>query len=153
MEIHEVQERTECLVKELLSVWESSVRATHRFLDEPEILGIREYVPQALACVEHLVVAEGEGGAPIAFMGVQDGCLEMLFVHDGWRGRGIGSGLLEKAVMEYGVDNLAVNEQNPQAIGFYEHMGFVVVARSDVDAQGGPYPVLYMRLRRHPRLP
>ena len=70
MEIHEVQERTECLVKELLSVWESSVRATHRFLDEPEILGIREYVPQALACVEHLVVAEDEGGAPIAFMGV-----------------------------------------------------------------------------------
>ena len=51
MEIHEVQERTECLVKELLSVWESSVRATHRFLDEPEILGIREYVPKALACV------------------------------------------------------------------------------------------------------
>ena len=97
MEIHEVQERTDCLVKELLSVWESSVRATHRFLDEPEILGIREYVPHALACVEHLVVAEDEGGAPIAFMGVQDGCLEMLFVHDGWRGRGIGSGLLEKA--------------------------------------------------------
>ena len=103
MEMHEVQERTDCLVKDLVSVWESSVRATHRFLDELEIMRIKEYVPQALACVEHLVVAEDEGGVPIAFMGVQDGCLEMLFVHDGWRGRGIGSGLVEKAVMEYGV--------------------------------------------------
>jgi putative acetyltransferase len=39
-----------------------------------------------------------------------------------------------------------VNEQNPQAKGFYEHMGFQVYKRTDTDEQGNPYPILYMRL-------
>ena len=49
------------------------------------------------------------------------------------------------AVKDYAVNALTVNEQNPQAVGFYEHMGFRVCKRSDVDAQGDPYPVLYMQ--------
>lgn len=49
------------------------------------------------------------------------------------------------AVEGYAVNALTVNEQNPQAVGFYEHMGFRACKRSDVDAQGGPYPVLHMQ--------
>ena len=45
----------------------------------------------------------------------------------------------------YAVECLAVNEQNPQARGFYEHMGFRVYKRTDLDEQGNPYPLLYMR--------
>jgi putative acetyltransferase len=41
---------------------------------------------------------------------------------------------------------LAVNEQNPQAKGFYEHLGFQVYKRADIDEQGNPYPILYMKL-------
>ena len=37
-------------------------------------------------------------------------------------------------------------EQNPQAKGFYEHMGFQVYKRTDLDGQGNPYPLLYMSL-------
>ncbi|EIJ72185.1 hypothetical protein HMPREF1049_0258 [Fusobacterium necrophorum subsp. funduliforme ATCC 51357] len=53
--------------------------------------------------------------------------------------------------MQYGIENysinkLAVNEQNPLAKGFYEHMGFEVYKRTDFDEQGNPYPLLYMRL-------
>ena len=47
-----------------------------------------------------------------------------------------------------GVRKLTVNEQNPLARGFYEHMGFEVYDRSDVDEQGMPFPLLYMRLRK-----
>ena len=46
----------------------------------------------------------------------------------------------------YGLRELAVNQQNPQARGFYEHMGFHVYRRTETDEQGGPYPLLYMKL-------
>ena len=76
------------LTAELLAVWESSVRATHFFLSDAEIRKIRNYVPQAIESVEHLIIAETE--KPIAFMGVQNGRLEMLFLTPEERGKGIG---------------------------------------------------------------
>ena len=36
-----------------------------------------------------------------------------------------------------------MNEQNPQARGFYEHMGFQVYKRTELDEQGNPYPLIY----------
>ena len=44
-----------------------------------------------------------------------------------------------------GVKSVTVNEQNPEAKGFYEHMGFAVCRRTERDEQGGPYPLLYMK--------
>ena len=146
MRIYEAAERSEDLVRELLGVWERSVRATHLFLSDGEVRSIREYVPQALLGAAHLLVAEDEAGAPAAFMGVEDGTLEMLFIDPEERGKGLGRRLLRLGIESYGVRRLAVNEQNPQAAGFYEHMGFEVFARSETDEQGNPYPILYMRL-------
>ena len=145
MHIREVQERTPRLVEQLVEVWEASVRATHRFLSPGEIAEIRAYVPQALTGVAHLVAAEREDGAPVAFMGVQDGRLEMLFLSPEVRGQGLGGQLLRYGIQRYSIKTLAVNEQNPQARGFYEHMGFRVYERSELDEQGNPYPILYMR--------
>lgn len=133
-------------MRELLGVWERSVRATHLFLSDGEVRSIREYVPQALLGAAHLLVAEDEAGAPAAFMGVEDGTLEMLFIDPEERGKGLGSRLLRRGIESYGVRRLAVNEQNPRAAGFYEHMGFEAYARSETDEQGNPYPILYMRL-------
>ena len=143
MRIYEAAERSEELVRELLGGF---VRATHLFLSDGEVRSIREYVPQALLGAAHLLVAEDEAGAPAAFMGVEDGTLEMLFIDPEERGKGLGRRLLRLGIESYGVRRLAVNEQNPQAAGFYEHMGFEVFARSETDEQGNPYPILYMRL-------
>ena len=73
MNIYEVQTRTPALVEKLLTVWEESVRATHLFLSDAGIAQIKEYVPQALNGVAHLIVAEKEQDVPAAFMGVQGG--------------------------------------------------------------------------------
>lgn len=146
MKIAEVTDRTPDLMERLLSVWEASVRVTHLFLTDGEISSIRTYVPRALAAVAHLVTAENENGAPVAFMGIEGGSLEMLFVSPEERGKGLGKTLLRYGIERYGVDRLAVNEQNPQAKGFYAHMGFQVYKRTDRDEQGNPYPLLYMRL-------
>ncbi len=148
MLIREVHERNESLENELLALWERSVRATHAILSDAEVLRIKGYVPQAIEAVEHLIIAEidgPDGEDPVAFMGIQSDRLEMLFVSPEYRGRGIGKQLLQHGMQDYGVTELTVNEQNPQAVGFYEHMGFVTYKRSDRDEEGGPYPILYMR--------
>lgn len=144
MKITEVTERTSDLIQQLLEVWEQSVRATHLFLSDSEINHIKEYVPQALEGIAHLVIAKQEG-VSVAFMGIADGTLEMLFIAPKERGKGLGKRLLCYGMEHYDVRKLAVNEQNPQARGFYEHMGFAVYKRTETDEQGGPYPLLYMR--------
>ena len=144
MKIYEVNERPAILVQELLQVWEKSVRATHLFLSDEEVKAIKNYVPQALSGIAHLLIAENETGMPVAFMGVEDGVLEMLFITPEERGKSLGKQLIRYGIENYGVERLAVNEQNPQAKGFYEHMGFQVYKRTETDEQGNPYPLLYM---------
>lgn len=139
-----VSDRTPELIARLVGVWERSVRETHTFLSEAEIAEIKPFVPQALAGVETLVVAEKDN-APVGFMGVQDGRLEMLFLDPGVRGQGLGRQLLEHGIARLGVTELTVNEQNPQAVGFYEHLGFKTYRRTELDEEGRPYPLLYMR--------
>ena len=145
MKIVEVKEKNSVLIENLLRVWESSVRATHLFLSEEEINNMKEYVPQALEGVPKLVIAENEQGDPVGFMGIADHMLEMLFVSNEYRGQGIGKKLLQYGIEYDSVNELAVNEQNPLAKGFYEHMGFEVYKRTELDEQGNPYPLLYMK--------
>lgn len=145
VQIKEITQLTAGLADRLLNVWESSVKATHLFLSREEIENIKRYVPQSLRTAMHLLVAENEAGDPVAFAGIDGQKLEMLFVCAEYRGRGIGRRLLQYAVENYAVNELAVNEQNPQAAGFYEHMGFRVYKRSDTDEQGNAYPLLYMK--------
>lgn len=63
-----------------------------------------------------------------------------------YRGQGLGARLLRDGIANYNVNELTVNEQNPQAFAFYEHMGFHTVSRSELDEQGNPFPILTMRL-------
>jgi len=148
VKIREVRDRPMSLTEQLLKVWESSVRATHLFLSEDEIENIKKYVPQALKEIPCLTVAENEEQIPVGFMGIAGQHLEMLFISNEERGKGLGRELLEYGMEKYSVNDLAVNEQNPLAKGFYEHMGFEVYKRTECDEQGNPYPLLYMRLGR-----
>lgn len=144
MKIIEIKDRNPLLLKQLLEVWESSVKATHLFLSKNEIEEIKKYVPQALNEIPHLIIVENENQVPIGFMGIAEQHLEMLFISDEERGKGLGSELLKYGIEKYLINDLAVNEQNPLAKGFYEHMGFKVYKRTDYDEQGNPYPLLYM---------
>ena len=144
MLICEVENRDESLIAELTEVWERSVKATHLFLSAAEIAQIKTYVPQALGGVAHLMVGE-INGKPVAFMGVEENKIEMLFIAPEQRGKGLGRQLVEYAFAKFNVSEVCVNEQNPQAHGFYECMGFEVYKRTPLDEQGQPYPLLYLR--------
>lgn len=145
MTLYETQDRSPQLVAVLVDVWERSVRATHLFLSDEEVAKIKKYVPQALGNVQHLIVAEDESGKPAAFMGTENGRLETLFLSPSERGKSLGKRMLQYGIQNYGIRELTVNEQNPQAVGFYEHMGFRTYRRTDCDEQGNPYPLLYMK--------
>lgn len=140
------KERTHKLIEQLTEVWEASVRATHHFLSKEDICEIKGYVPEALKCVPHLIIMEDASKQPVAFMGIDNEQIEMLFISPQHRGRGIGRELIEHGIESYNISKVTVNEQNPEAAEFYAHMGFKVYKRTELDEQGRPFPLLYMTL-------
>ena len=85
-------------------------------------------------------------GTPAGFMGIDGQKLEMLFLAPEERRKGLGRALVRYGMERFDIREVTVNEQNPQARGFYERMGFRVCQRSELDEQGRPYPILKMRL-------
>lgn len=139
-------DRTDILIDALTTLWEASVRATHHFLTEEDIQKITPFVKKGLSDVETLVVAY-DNDRLVAFMGIDTDKIEMLLVSPDCLGKGIGKELAELGIAQYGVRYVDVNEQNPQAAGFYRHIGFEVFERTELDEQGNPFPILKMRLR------
>ena len=131
---------------EMLSVWENSVRATHDFITEEDIESFKPIIIEQAFPAVTLRCVKNESGSILGFVGIHDSKVEMLFVLNEARGRGVGRVLLQYAIKQLDATNVDVNEQNPQAIGFYEHMGFKVVSRSPHDDMGKPFPILHMTL-------
>jgi len=130
----------------LVAIWESSVRSTHHFLQESDIAALRPLLLNAYLPNLKVVIARDESGDIHGFLGVDENRIEMLFVDDASRGKGVGTLLLRHAIDHFGANEADVNEQNPQGVGFYQHMGFEQVGRSERDGQGNPFPLLHMRL-------
>ncbi|BCS47595.1 GCN5 family N-acetyltransferase [Aeromonas jandaei] len=130
----------------LIALWEASVRATHHFLPEAEILVLKPLILEHYFDAVTLHCARTEEGNIAGFSGVHEGKLEMLFVAPAVRGSGVGRRLVEHAIGQCDATLVDVNEQNEQAVGFYQKMGFAVTGRSPLDGQGKPYPLLHMAL-------
>ncbi|MEG8235908.1 GNAT family N-acetyltransferase [Pseudomonas orientalis] len=133
---------------ELARIWEASVRATHDFLPESYIVLLRELVLTRYLDSVMLVCTKDSSQRITGFAGVAAGKVEMLFIDPLHRGQGLGRQLLRYAINCMNADELDVNEQNPQALGFYLKQGFEVIGRTEHDGLGQPYPLLHMRLRR-----
>lgn len=81
---------------------------------------------------------------PLAFMFIDNGHMEALFVDPIGRGTGIGAALVRHGLSIHPDMTTDVNEQNLQALGFYEKMGFQRTGRSSLDGQGRPYPIIHL---------
>ncbi len=136
---------------QLAAIWESAVIATHDFLRPEDFRYYKSRLPEYFRYVSlfgyeeegRIVGCEAEGKL-VGFIGLSEDSVEMLFVDNDSRGKGIGKSLIQFALNEYGISKVDVNEQNTQAVGFYERMGFLVSSRSDTDSEWKPYPILHM---------
>ncbi|TCD10829.1 GNAT family N-acetyltransferase [Pedobacter frigidisoli] len=130
---------------EIITVWEASVRATHHFLTESDIqtykaLILNEYLDQVdLYCIK-------SEDRILGFIGLNEDNIQMLFIHPDARGKGLGKAFIKFAINEKQIRNVDVNEQNEQAVGFYQHLGFSIIERFSEDAAGKPYPILSMSI-------
>lgn len=132
---------------DIIEVWEGAVRETHHFLSEEDILFLKPLVRDSYLDRVSLYGIRADNGRILAFMGIDGTKLEMLFIAAAWRGMGLGKMLLDYAVEILQVTEVDVNEQNPEAAGFYEHCGFEVVGHDPLDGEGNPFPILHLRLK------
>ena len=143
MSIHTVTHNN---YRELIDIWESSVRATHDFLPEETIEELKPLILKHYFDAVELRSFHNERNKIVGFIGVADSNIEMLFVEPGYFGQKIGRRLTEFAIDNLNALKVDVNEQNPKAIGFYERLGFIKCGRSELDGQGNPYPLIHMQL-------
>ncbi|CAN7603543.1 acetyltransferase [Rhizobium sp. LjRoot98] len=127
----------------IIEVWRGAVDATHDFLTPDDRLAIDEMVCEFLPHAP-LWLAVDEIDYPLAFMLIDEGHMEALFVDPALRGNGIGAALVKHGLVLHPKMTTDVNEQNDQAVRFYERMGFKQTGRSPIDGQGRPYPLIHL---------
>jgi len=130
----------------LLDIWLRAVRATHHFLQASDIDALLPQLRDVYLHAVELWLAVDTEDQPLGFIGLNQHHVEMLFVDPDRRGQGIGRALLDFCRNPRGTLSVDVNEQNPQAVGFYLHYGFVQTGRSPLDGEGRPFPLLHMAL-------
>ena len=130
----------------MLAVWERSVRGTHEFLAEADVVSLKPLVAEELRSDATSWWVLEKRDAIVGFLGFADDRIEALFLDPEHLGRGGGTLLVEHAQrLAHGPLAVDVNEQNDAARRAYEALGFVVIGRSPTDSGGRPFPLLHMR--------
>ncbi len=129
----------------IIAIWREAVDVTHDFLTAADRAAIEEEVRAFLPSAPLWLAVDGQD-RPLGFMLLDGAQMEALFIDPACRGQGIGRALVDHALTLHLAVTTDVNEQNGQAVGFYEHLGFVATGRSDRDGQGRPYPLIHLRM-------
>jgi len=128
----------------VVEIWAAAVDATHDFLSPEDRAAIGREVAAFLPSAP-LTLAVDDRDRAIGFMLIDGGHMEALFIDPEHRGAGVGAILIDYALAVHPLLTTDVNEQNAQAVGFYEHMGFARTGWSATDGQGRPYPLIHLR--------
>ncbi len=146
MRLEKLHSLSEELLDELLNIWERSVRSSHHFLKEEDIAFFKPLVRNNYFPSVDLFIIRNVNEQIVAFMGLSEDMLEMLFVAPEEQGHGYGKAFINFAVNECNIRNVDVNEDNRQAYQFYKHMGYEVIGRDELDSSGKPFPILHLHL-------
>ena len=128
----------------LTILWRETVVTTHKFLKATDIDQIQRMLPVYFDAVNLLTWFDGE--KLIGFSGTKNYKLEMLFLDVRCLHQGYGSQILERLINEDHIQTVDVNEQNPDALAFYQHNGFHIANRDAEDNQGRSFPILHLKL-------
>jgi putative acetyltransferase len=138
--------------EQVLNVWEKSVLATHDFLKPTDFEEIKTVV-ETINFNDFEVYCLKQNNEIAGFIGVAERKIEMLFFSPEYIGKGLGKKLTDFAFSELKADKVDVNEQNSNAVKFYEKLGFKTYERTDKDDQGKEYPLLRMKLETTEKSP
>ncbi len=131
--------------EQMIDLWERSVRATHPFVD-PRDIDHYKVLMQDVDFFSFDVFCMLEGKSVCGFLGTAGHRIEALFLDPDYIGKGLGRMFMDYAMNELQTDYVEVNEQNTNAVAFYEYFGFRTFDRTEKDGQGKDYPLLKMRL-------
>jgi len=106
----------------LITIWEASVRAPHDFLPEDYLQTLKPLILEHYFDAVDLRCAKDAQGEIQGFCGVHAGNIEMLFIATHLREKGIGTLLTRHAMQTQAATKVDVNEQNSQALGFYQRV-------------------------------
>ena len=133
----------------LVDLWEDSVRESHYFLKENDIVALKPEVSELLKASENTLVATDDATF-LGFLGVEHNRIEMLFVHPKFFKRGVGTALLYEAFVrslkQY--DNIIVdcNAENARGLRFYTQLGFKETGRNQKDSKGRDFPIVHLEI-------
>ena len=144
VEERKIRRSTKNDVDRVLEIWRDAVDATHHFLSQEDRVAIEAEVVSFLPGAP-LWLAVDDKDRPLGWMLLDEVRMEALFIDPVSRGEGVGRALVRHALSLHATIFTDVNEQNLQAVGFYEHLGFVPIGRSKRDGQGRPYPLIHLR--------
>lgn len=128
----------------VVAIWRDAVDATHHFLAPSDRAAIEEEVQSFLPSAP-LWLAVDNNDRAVGFMLLDGSHMEALFIDPAYHGQGVGRQLVEHGLGLSPAMTTDVNEQNPQALGFYQRLGFQPSGRSERDGQGRAYPLIHLR--------
>ena len=135
----------------MLEIWEDSVRASHFFLKDNDIVEIKEEVKGAFAFLQNILVAKLNNDFA-GFIGVSEKSIEMLFVASKFFNLGLGKRLIFEAVNAFFAkqDEILVdcNEQNERGLKFYQKLGFKQLGRSEKDSSGRDFAIIHFSITK-----
>ncbi len=141
----EIKKYEDSFNSQVVAVWERSVRTTHDFIS-PEDMEHFKVIVQSIDFHAFEVFCAVKDGRLLGFIGVEEQKVEMLFLDPDFIGKGIGKQLMDFAMTSLHAVYVDVNEQNLNAVKFYEKLGFKTYERMPKDSEGKDYPILKMRL-------
>ena len=135
----------------LVDLWKDSVKESHDFLAESDILEMESEVSALLRSSENTLVAT-DSDKFLGFLGTEKNHISMLFVHPKFFRCGVGRALLREAFMRnlknYDTIFVDCNADNTRGIRFYSTLGFKEVGRSAKDSKGRAFPILHLQVSR-----
>ncbi|MDR2422398.1 MAG: GNAT family N-acetyltransferase [Deltaproteobacteria bacterium] len=143
--LYPIAKRSSALVRELIGIWEASVRLTHHFLAEEDVASLRPEVQGALMTVPALAVVADAAGRNWGFLALNGEKVEALFLAPEARGQGLGRQLMEWAV-DQGARSVDVNVGNDQALDFYLHLGFKLASAAFTVSPERDFPLYRLEL-------
>ncbi|WP_101773752.1 GNAT family N-acetyltransferase [Peptostreptococcus faecalis] len=129
----------------LVDLWERSVRKTHLFLSERDILSIKNDIPNHLNNLD-VIIWETLDGTIVGFSGIYKTHLEALFIDPVHFRKGYGKYIIRTLINEFGIKTVDVNKDNKGAFEFYKSLGFMVESESAIDNEGRNFPLLHLIL-------